>query len=181
MEHSTRRTFTPVTFTLTCVFQTPPPQLARTSALLPRHSLQPELLLPPEVFPGGLRTHSTVNHKPEEAADAVVMTTRSKKKKNKKKLAKRWRQHPDALAFPWAAGCCPTAGPRRFFPKPSWVQMSKARLAVSPETWGGKGRDPSKAAPWCWVGSWRDGAIPASAISIPICAALVKDEMFLCC
>lgn len=46
----------------------------------PRHSLQPELLLPPEVFPGGLRTHSTVNHKPEEAADAVVMTTRSKKK-----------------------------------------------------------------------------------------------------
>lgn len=124
---------------------------------LPRHSLQPELLLPPEVFPRGLRTHIAVNHKSKEAADAVVMTTRSKKKK---KLAKRSRQHPDTLAFPWAAGCCPAASPRRFFPKPSWVQMSKARLVVSPATWGGKGRDPSKAAPWCWVGSWRDAAIP---------------------
>lgn len=48
---------------------------------LPRHSLQPELLLPPEVFPRGLRTHIAVNHKSKEAADAVVMTTRSKKKK----------------------------------------------------------------------------------------------------
>lgn len=107
MEHSARRTFTPVTFTLTCVFQTPPPQLARTSALLPRHSLQPELLLPPEVFPGGLRTHSTVNHKPEEAADAVVMTTRSKKKKNKKKIGKTLAAASRRSCFPLGSWMLP--------------------------------------------------------------------------